>query len=57
MYNIADLIDRWQMKFTADVHGVMDKGEKWPQTTYSLMDSYLTALVSKSIFETPSPVL
>lgn len=35
----------------------MDKGEKPPQTTYILMGSYLTALVIKSVFETPSTAL
>lgn len=45
------------MKFTAGVYGVMDKGEKSPQITYTLMDPYLTALGSKSIFETPSTAL
>ena len=44
MYNnIEDLNDRWQMKFTVDVGGVMNKGEKSSQATYMLMDSYLTA--------------
>lgn len=57
MYNIADLNDEWQIKFTAGICGVMDKEEKSPQTTYILMDSYLTALVIKSIFETPSTAL